>query len=382
MEEIVIFGAGTWGELAYYYYRNRCDIKYYIDNDSNKWNTYLNGIKVVSPDILHKYRYKVIVANRLYEKVIRKQLFDNYKIAKVINFHVEVEYQEFFEEENDGEEELIISFKGGLGNQMFQYALYRNYINLGKNVRVDDLFYISTGVMPFELTDVFQNINLKRCSPQQRYFYLNEEVEKLYEETEILNDLKISYNKDILQKSSGYIKGYHQTYLYAENVKKDLIHDFKFDYKKEKKLEEMKRFFDSTPFIAIHIRRGDYLKKENEKIFGQICTLSYYKKAINYVKEKLPEARFCFFSDDIPWVKKIFKEENSIYMCKELFDNYQNWYDMFLMSICKHNIIANSTFSWWGAWLNQYPEKIVIAPKKWINADAMFDICPPDWIRI
>ena len=88
------------------------------------------------------------------------------------------------------------------------------------------------------------------------------------------------------------------------------------------------------------------------------------------------------FSDDIEWVKKNYGMQNVIYVEPKKFQKFNDWYDMYLMSMCKHNIIANSTFSWWGAWLNNHEKKIVIAPQKWFAQDALLDICPVDWVRL
>ena len=100
------------------------------------------------------------------------------------------------------------------------------------------------------------------------------------------------------------------------------------------------------------------------------------------MKDKVGNCKFIFFSNDMEWVKRNYNIENAIYVNSTLFDNYQDWYDMYLMSMCKHNIIANSTFSWWGAWLNSNKEKIVIAPNKWVNLCDYKDIYPDDWIKM
>lgn len=89
---------------------------------------------------------------------------------------------------------------------------------------------------------------------------------------------------------------------------------------------------------------------------------------------------FVFFSDDIKWVKEHLPMRNAVYVTKDLFNIYEDWYDMYLMSRCRNNIIANSTFSWWGAWLNSNTEKYVIAPQKWTNKVGSCEVCPTEWI--
>ena len=134
--------------------------------------------------------------------------------------------------------------------------------------------------------------------------------------------------------------------------------------------------------VSIHVRRGDYV---NHPLFGGICDKAYYQRAITYIQEKTDCDYYIIFSNDIKWC-----EENlsALLMGKNVVfvnwnkgkDSYQ---DMYLMSRCNYNIIANSSFSWWGAWLNNNPEKIVVAPKIWMKVlDNDFDIIPTSWIRI
>jgi hypothetical protein len=112
------------------------------------------------------------------------------------------------------------------------------------------------------------------------------------------------------------------------------------------------------------------------------CTLDYYHEAIKIMKEKIKNPYFFIFSDDIPWVKENLKIDGDAFFItgKKIKDHEE----MFLMSRCKHNIIANSSFSWWGAWLNNNPEKIVIAPKRWFNNEKIntSDLVPDNWLRI
>ena len=117
-------------------------------------------------------------------------------------------------------------------------------------------------------------------------------------------------------------------------------------------------------------------------MYGNICTNEYYLRAIAYMREKIENPTFFFISDDIEWVAKQNLVKDGIYIRADSFKRYEDWYDIAIMSLAGHNIIANSSFSWWGAWLNQNQQKIVIAPKKWNNLSNYTDICPPDWIRI
>jgi len=147
--------------------------------------------------------------------------------------------------------------------------------------------------------------------------------------------------------------------------------------------EKMNQQILSSNSVSLHIRRGDYVQNQEANKFHGICSPEYYSQAMNLIEQKIENPHYFVFSDEVGWVRENIKfnypvdfvSGNSISEAEELS----------LMSKCKHNIIANSSFSWWGTWLNTSPEKIVIAPKKWIEntdlADAS-DLIPKEWIKI
>lgn len=141
----------------------------------------------------------------------------------------------------------------------------------------------------------------------------------------------------------------------------------------------MRRIIE-TNSVSIHIRRGDYLSEINQGLYGGICTEMYYAKAITYICNKIDQPSFFVFSNEIDWVKNNVDIPNPTYI--DFNNGADSWQDMFLMSQCKHNIIANSSFSWWGAWLNRNTNKIVITPSRFINLEEDSDIIPDAWIRI
>ncbi len=380
--EIAIFGAGEWGRIAYYYYKESCEIACYIDNDETIWGKDVNGIKVCSPDILKDSKYTVVIANKRYEEEIKKQLLSDYDIRGVISFRIEEKMQELYRKDTDssGKEELIVAFSHGLGNQMFQYAFYKNLLKQGRNVKADLSAYIKPDMMPFELPYVFPSIKLEYCNPDTKERYLQERQDKVYIEEPPKGDVKVTYRQELLEMESGYIEGFHCSYRYPEIIRQELLKDFTFPYQKNEKLCELKELLEQRETVGVHIRRGDFLNPKYRREIGSICTDEYYAQAIAYIKKACPNAVFCFFSNDMEWVKSNMKEENATYIEKDMFTEYGDWYDMFLMSMCKHNIIPNSTFGWWGAWLNRNPDKIVIAPKRWRNRWEAVDWCPPEWV--
>lgn len=370
------------GKTAYYYYRDSIDIVCYIDNDETIWGTQHNGIPVYSPEILRSQKYTVIIANKRFEMEIKRQLFNDYNIKGVIVFRIEEKMQELCLEDNyqANKDEIIVAFSNGLGNQMFQYALYRNFLKQGKKVKADLSAYIRPDMMQFELLKVFPNIRLECCNPNEKEYYLKEG--KVYIEEPPQGENKETYNKELLNMKAGYIEGFHCSYKYAELIRQELLEDFMFSYQNNSELCKLKSLLEEKETVAVHVRRGDFMAAKCQRELGGICTKEYYLKAIEYIKKKYSDALFCFFSNDMNWLKQNIKEENALYIEKSMFASYHDWYDMYLMSACKHNIIPNSTFGWWGAWLNQHLEKTVIGPKKWRNRWEARDWCPPEWISI
>lgn len=381
--KIAIFGAGEWGRIAYYYYRESGEIACYIDNDASIWNTTVNGLQVCAPEILKEHKYTVIVANKRYEDEIKRQLLQDYDIREVVLFRIDERMQELSgqKESRFEKEELIVAFSHGLGNQMFQYAFYRNLLQRGRNVKADLSAYIKPGMMSFELCMVFPGIRLERCDPNKKERYLQEGHDRVYIEAPPRGQVKATFKPELLEMESGYIEGFHCSFRYPEMIRQELWEDFNFPYLQDRELCEWKKRLEEEETVAVHIRRGDFLAPKYCREIGNICTEEYYKKAIDYVRDCRPNARFCFFSNDVDWVKHNIKVEDAVYFERNMFAKYSDWYDMFLMSVCRHNIIPNSTFGWWSAWLNRNPDKIVVAPKRWRNRWEAQDWCPEEWVR-
>lgn len=382
--EMAIFGAGEWGRIAYFCYEKTNSIACYLDNDKTIWGTKMNDIPVCSPDTLNDKKYTVVIANKQFENEIKKQLLEEYGIDKVIVFKIEEKTQELYVKDDGFQPkgELIVAFSHGLGNQMFQYALYRIFEKQGKRVRADLSAYIKPDMRPFELEGVFPNIVLKYYTPQEKDIWLKYGGDKVYIETAPRGEKMEAYKSSLLEMEAGYVEGFHCSYKYAEMIRIELLKDFEFPYWKIKELVELKGFLDKKKVVGIHIRRGDFLESRYVREIGGVCDIEYYRRALDFMKSRYNDLFFCFFSNDMEWVKKTFHEENAIYIEEGMFHNYCDWYDLYLMSICKHNVIPNSTFGWWGAWLNQNSDKVVIAPKRWRNRWNTNDWCPPEWVLI
>lgn len=176
-----------------------------------------------------------------------------------------------------------------------------------------------------------------------------------------------------------YIEGYWQCELYFSDIREKILETYRFpDFDKSQRrwIESIQ----STCSVSVHIRRGDYLKYP---YLQNICTLDYYKKAMQYFRDKFQNnVMFYIFTNDFPWAEQYFTEKDCCFVKGNI--GKDSFRDMQLMSLCRHHIIANSSFSWWGAWLNQNPDKMVIAPKKWVNntPENEIDIIPDNWLKI
>ena len=267
-----------------------------------------------------------------------------------------------------------------LWNQMFQYAYIKALSLRNQTDFLLDLWEFSNYFRPYELK-VFA-IEKKYANPKQvpRYEslhssnkYLNHLYFKIREFAKKRNpqhyiESEFAFLKPFTEITLGYIEWYFQSELYFKDFESEIRKDFTFVSPATGKNLEILEKIQTENSVSVHIRRWDYLKGNNINIHW-VCSLDYYQQAINYIKSKIDYPVFYFFSDDIARVRENIKVEQAHYIDWNSWSS--SWEDMRLMSHCKHNIIANSSFSRWGGWLNNNPEKIVIAPKKWFEN--------PDW---
>ncbi len=260
---------------------------------------------------------------------------------------------------------IVIKMVGGLGNQMFQYALYRKFLELKKDVRYDSIQTKEHN--GFELEKVFNVVK----NPIQSL----EEIKTL----KVVGETTYpKFNESILTLDNVYLEGNWQNTKYfpnEESLKNEFIFSQKLDEKNETLLNEMQSYNS----VAIHVRRTDYLKYIG--YFFQADWMNYYGLAVNHIAQNTKDRplKFYVFSDDIEWCKRNFMIPVIFVENKKI----DGWKDMLLMSNCKHNITTNSTFSWWAAWLNKNSNKIVTTPKRWFldNTDSNH-ITLSSWIKI
>lgn len=300
------------------------------------------------------------------------------------------------------EKKCIINILGGLGNQMFQYAFglaYQQETNIpvvfdtyrarNKNLQVGtkrdmllDVFQLSLQEMPINISN-----RLAFYYNNRREHFIGFLLRKLYSiDYKDVTGIKNAYVYDeaLLKPTihSCYLSGHFQNPKYFNKYRDLLLNDFRLKepVSLDSQIIENKVLGQTIP-VAIHIRRGDYL--QYDKTFC-LCSPAYYREAVKMMYQTTGKnCHFFIFSDDIHYAKTIFSGKNFTFIIDR--GEEKCYEDLYLMSICHHNIIANSSFSWWGAWLNNNPNKRVIAPKDWLvnkSLNAMVDIYMHDWIKI
>ena len=289
---------------------------------------------------------------------------------------------------------VSVKLLGGLGNQMFQYATARALAyQSGAELILDISWYNIAQDREFALNSM--NIIGKVQNNKPSKFISSQFIQKIilkirhfsakhFFRENIFRERFFSFEPEVLKlELPVYLDGYFQSEKYFHSIRDVITHDFTLTTPPNKlnkmMLDDMGKF-DS---ICVHVRRGDYVANHITSSNHGLCSLEYYYLGLQKLTTQLLNPKCYIFSDDIEWVQSNFISNIPITIVNinSAKDAHE---DIRLMSSCKHFIIANSSFSWWAAWLGQNPDKIVIAPKKWFNNDDRNteDLIPKDWIRI
>lgn len=293
---------------------------------------------------------------------------------------------------------VVVALTDGLANRMFQYAFGVGLKYKGYDVLFDNCHYKPKLDQTWEfvnLMDPFPNIDLSYSNKWQFFFTFpyryrgSKYVIKLFKllklETVFIEpSLAFIPNIEASIKARTLLYGHWQTELYfakCANVIKEMFVFLPFT---EEKNIYYSNKMSQEESVAIHIRKGkDY---HQWKSTHGICEKDYYLRAVDFIKERTKKPVFYIFTDNSQWVKDNLVEFEYVLVDWNPIKGKYNFRDMQLMSCAKHNIIANSTYSWWGAWLNNNPNKIVIAPKKWVNDyDSSLienNVVPNEWIKM
>jgi hypothetical protein len=267
---------------------------------------------------------------------------------------------------------IITKIYGGLGNQLFQYAIGR-CLSEQKNVpffldisQFDNYKLRGYNLGEFNITENFAN---KDISNRYSFFEsskLNNICNKLMFNNGYIREKTFDFDENLFKINHDeiYLEGYWQNEKYFSSINNILRNEFTLRNPLSDNAKNTENLICTTSdSVSVHVRKTDFLKKENKKIFTDL-TASYYENAIQNIVMHLKNPHLFVFSDDFTWVKENIHFDLPI---TYIDSNNPAHEDLHLMSQCKHNIIANSTFSWWGAWLNKNTEKMVIGPENWFS---------------
>ena len=284
---------------------------------------------------------------------------------------------------------IIIKLNGGLGNQLFQYSLGRKL-----SIKNNDIFkldlsgFTKDNPRSYSLGhfNIVENLAKKEDVAKFNKKGLSKLFEKIkpYYKKSVIKYKGYDFDQNILKLSGNfYLDGYWQSEKYFQDIENTIRKEITLKEPLPSKYYELINAIKNSDSVSVHIRRGDYVaNKKFSKIYNSLDE-KYYQRAIKFIAERISDPRFFIFSDDIEWAKRNLDiPYPKIFVSGE--NEMKDYEELILMSLCKHNIIANSSFGWWGAWLNKNPDKIVISPDKWFNneTDSAKDLIPQNWIRL
>lgn len=263
---------------------------------------------------------------------------------------------------------VIIQVAGGLGNQLQQYAIYREYLNMGTEAKLDISWFQSKKNATERRLELayLEGVQFEVCSEAEREALIGARGlkgkirRKFFPGTVRWFRESRMYHPEIFAFRDMYISGYFACERYYADLLGKLRNEVRFPESDNLKNHDLAEEMGNCQSVSMHIRRGDYLNVENKAMFGNICTDAYYEEAIKIIEETVENPHFYIFSDDVPYAKE--KYAGKQYTIVDVNHGKDSFYDMWLMSRCKHNICANSTFSFWGARLNGNEGKIMIRP--------------------
>lgn len=274
----------------------------------------------------------------------------------------------------------IVRFDGGLGNQMFEYAFY---LSLRDKCPLAfygfDTYAADIAHNGYELDKIF---HIDSHRERNIYAFLRKLERHHYVDfTEMKEENYMTYDARVYEnvRHPHVYNGFWQSEKYFLDIEDKVRRVFRFreELLSEKTRQKAKEIHECKNAVSLHVRRGDYVGIGNTKTFG----MEYYDAAEEMMRKEFNGGRLVVFSDDLEWAKTNLPYKDMVVV--DWNKGKDSWQDMFLMTQCTHNIIANSSFSWWGAWLNEHPNKQVIAPKKWMKDEPKdADIIPQTWIRL
>jgi len=290
---------------------------------------------------------------------------------------------------------VLIQLNGGLGNQLFQYAFGRRIaLDRKAELRFDlsaftsqnrqyKLHYFNVIGSPASASELKQFFWWKQNTIFSLFYRLWSAC-KAYYRRRWVEEQSIGFDKNMLMcPREVYLRGYWQSEKYFKEIESILREELTVQHPLNGSNLSMMERIKSCTAVSLHVRRGDYVWDPPTNSTHGILPLEYYQAAIGLILEHVPTPTFFVFSDDIAWVKENLRIERAEVVFVDHNSTEMDYEDLRLMSHCQHHILANSSFSWWGAWLSSKEDKLVIAPRKWYAIDLdTRDLVPEGWIQL
>lgn len=288
---------------------------------------------------------------------------------------------------------IIVKLYGGLGNQMFQYAAAKSVaVRLSTTIFYDDEYFVSPekfgSCWTYQLNLLNTQVEVHSSFYSKKIIFLKH---RMYRK---LNSMNFKFKNYFFEKpdqfdagiektiNNTWLDGYFQSEKYFKHIRQEILNDFSPRQRLDSKNQDIVKNMNIENSVSLHVRRGDYVSNSAAALVHATNHQNYYIQSVSHIENTIVDPVFYIFSDDIIWAQQNIKTKSKMIFIDHNL-NAESYKDLFLMSQCKHNIIANSSFSWWGAWLNQNSSKIVIAPKRWyVDATkSTQDIYPEDWLK-
>ena len=287
---------------------------------------------------------------------------------------------------SDFTKNISVVLRGGLGNQLFQYALARSLaIKNNAHIMLDISDYKNNPDRIFKLDHFFIQADV---TASHRVATLAERIIdyiKPFHLKRFIFERHSGFDPAVLNaKHPVFLEGYWQNEKYFKDIRSELLQEARLKAPMGPAAQKIADAIITTPTsVSVHIRRGDYIRPGNKERYDT-CTPEYYARAMQAISTKISPVHFFIFSDDIEWVKNNITFRDAVAVTYVSQSGIADYEALMLMSMCHHNIIANSSFSWWGAWLNTHDNKIIIAPQQWLHSDQYdtSDVVPKTWWKI
>jgi hypothetical protein len=290
---------------------------------------------------------------------------------------------------------IVVELQGGMGNQMFQYAVARHLSIIHQSQLMLDVHYLNDHRQRKDFTKRHFDLDVFNITPLiaplaiakkygQRKGFIQKIIKRLVKQVplQLITEKKFGFDAAVLSLPDNiYLNGYWQSEKYFIAIKDIILKDFTFKSAPAIQIQQLQAEIKKSNAVCVHVRRGDFVKVTLHGTLG----MEYYGKAAALLNQKINNPVYYIFSDDISWCRQnIIFPGNTVFYVGDEFAGEKSTGHFSSMIACSYFIIPNSSFAWWAAWLNTNPEKIVIAPKVWFHNSSLDtkDLLPSNWITL